>query len=744
MYNKRMKCKKRIYASILTLVMLLSIASVDLAVFNRLEAASLPKSDIKYDASNNASVFPDSYKGYITALKNAHPNWQLKAFYTNLDWNNVVNSEASGTYSRVSNSAYSDAWKRTESSGSSDYNAGGFVLASKAAVAYTLDPRNFLNDKGIFQFRVVDENVSSDTVNAVNQAMTYTPMKDTDYQNIITRVGQSLNVSPLYIVSRIRQETSCDIINNTSINGKHSSHPGYYNFFNIGAYDSASSSVKYGINLAYAKGWNSPEKGISGGVELIKNNYIKYGQNTVYFQKFDVANPYGNATVLLSMQYMSNINAPSGEASIAYDGANRAGTLNNTYTFYIPIYNNMPSVASPYPGTSASSYTDDNTRVRVIASVAPDKLYVRSGPGTSYSIVAKLDPLTQMTRIAKSTDSQWDRVRLDDGTTGYVFRNYVEDYPIVTNISLNETTLSMKVNDTNKLSYTISPSNAINKNVTWSSSDSNVVSVSNGTLTAKKAGEATITIKATETGKTATCKVTVTANVDSIELSSTSYVILKGDNKTIIPTIKPDNASNKEYTIKSADENIVKADGLKLVGVNVGETNVTFTTKENNKSVTAKVKVIEISESDKMVIDDSLKLDKSNNVVTKIEPGIKVSDIIPKFAYNKTNYELVIRNLNDKVITDSNLIGTGSTINLALRGTQDSIQTFTVIIYGDVNGDGTISPADYVKVKNSILGKEVLNTVYKIAGDANKDGNISPSDYVKIKNKILGKEDIAQ
>ena len=377
-YLNNKKIRKRVLSLLIIIVMMFSIFASDFANLNTVSAASLPVSDIKYDANNNASVFPESYKPYITELKKAHPNWIIKAFYTNLDWNDVIDSESSGTYSRVQNSAYSDAWKRIESSNDSEYNAGGFVLASKAAVAYTMDPRNFLNDQGIFQFRVVDQNVSSDTIESVNEAMTYTPMKDTDYDDIITRVGNSLGVSPLFIVSRIRQETSCDIINNTSINGKHSVHEGYYNFFNIGAYDHASDSVKYGINLAYSKGWNTPEKGVYGGVEWIKNNYIIYGQNTAYFQKFDVANPYGNATMLLSFQYMSNINAPSGEAKIAYDGISRAGKLENQYTFYIPIYNNMPEVASVYPGQQSQDYIDDNTRIYVSESVAPDKLYVRS------------------------------------------------------------------------------------------------------------------------------------------------------------------------------------------------------------------------------------------------------------------------------------------------------------------------------------------------------------------------------
>ena len=58
---------------------------------------------------------------------------------------------------------------------------------------------------------------------------------------------------------------------------------------------------------------------------------------------------------------------------------------------------------------------------------------------------------------------------------------------------------------------------------------------------------------------------------------------------------------------------------------------------------------------------------------------------------------------------------------------------------GDVNGDGKITPADYVKVKNHIMGKSKLTGDSLKAADMNKDGKITPADYVKIKNTIMGK-----
>ena len=79
----------------------------------------------------------------------------------------------------------------------------------------------------------------------------------------------------------------------------------------------------------------------------------------------------------------------------------------------------------------------------------------------------------------------------------------------VTSVSLNKTSLTLTVGENYKLSASVNPDNATNKTVTWSSNNTNVATVNNGTVTAKKAGTANITVKSNN-GKTATCKVTIT------------------------------------------------------------------------------------------------------------------------------------------------------------------------------------------------------------------------------------------
>ena len=94
----------------------------------------------------------------------------------------------------------------------------------------------------------------------------------------------------------------------------------------------------------------------------------------------------------------------------------------------------------------------------------------------------------------------------------------------VKGVSLDKTSLNLKVNETSTLKATVKPGDATNKGVTWSSSDSNVASVdNNGKVTAKAAGTATITVTTADGSKTATCTVTVSERPANYVVKFTPY-----------------------------------------------------------------------------------------------------------------------------------------------------------------------------------------------------------------------------
>ena len=79
---------------------------------------------------------------------------------------------------------------------------------------------------------------------------------------------------------------------------------------------------------------------------FIKNNYISRGQVSLYFQKYNVVET-GN---LYNNQYMQNIRGANDEGNIMYNSYNKSGILDSSFTFLIPVYENMTTISCPRPG----------------------------------------------------------------------------------------------------------------------------------------------------------------------------------------------------------------------------------------------------------------------------------------------------------------------------------------------------------------------------------------------------------
>ena len=101
--------------------------------------------------------------------------------------------------------------------------------------------------------------------------------------------------------------------------------------------------------LAYAKkeGWDTMQKGLEGGIKILKSNYIDKKQNTLYLNKFNV-NPV-SSSALYGHQYMQNLSAAYSEARTLRSAYANTGTLKNSIKFVIPVYENMPSTPCASP-----------------------------------------------------------------------------------------------------------------------------------------------------------------------------------------------------------------------------------------------------------------------------------------------------------------------------------------------------------------------------------------------------------
>ena len=165
----------------------------------------------------------------------------------------------------------------------------------------------------------------------------------------------------------------------------------------------------------------------------------------------------------------------------------------------------------------------------------------------------------------------------------------------VENVSLNITSVGLTEGEQTTLTATVNPSNATNKNVTWSSSDNAVATVANGKVTAVKAGTATITVTTEDGNKTATCTVTVKAKtypVESVSLDKNEVEMTEGEQTTLTATVNPSNATNKNVTWSSSDNAVATVANGKVTAVKAGTATITVTTEDGNKTATCTVTVI--------------------------------------------------------------------------------------------------------------------------------------------------------
>lgn len=169
----------------------------------------------------------------------------------------------------------------------------------------------------------------------------------------------------------------------------------------------------------------------------------------------------------------------------------------------------------------------------------------------------------------------------------------------VTSVSLDKSTATIAVGKSVTLSATVSPSNASNKTITWSTNNSSVATVSNGTVTGKSSGTATITA-ASNNNKSASCTVTVQAagsngwvgsgNAGAISMSKTSfsaglsYGDVDNNTNAYVSSLRyrvydSDGITYTDYTPTISYSWLVSGDGLTIENSNAVNTLITYASR---------------------------------------------------------------------------------------------------------------------------------------------------------------------
>lgn len=387
---------------------------------------------------------PESYKNQLRALHIKYPKWQIVPVNTGLDWNDVVNAECAigknlTTISSIASWKSTDPRAYNQSTGTwYGFDGGAWAAASPEIIKYYLDPRNFLDDSGIFQFETLeyqDYQNDAGTANILAGSFMNGSYTDTDgitrsYAGTFVEAGRENGISPYHLATRCLQEQG---LTGTSdcVKGNVSGYENLFNFFNIGAYAANGLSAPMngliyasGYDEAYRRPWNTRYASIYGAAKYISEKYVKKGQNTHYFQKFNVINAENG---IYSHQYMSNICAASVEGARlkkAYPD------LNTSLVFRIPYYSNMPEnpcskpLSSSNPSNCLASLSVDGYALSPGFSGATEKYTVTVDKNcTSINIQATpLDPLasvggTGTVPVYQGTNVYYVVCKAQNGTT---------------------------------------------------------------------------------------------------------------------------------------------------------------------------------------------------------------------------------------------------------------------------------------------------------------------------------------
>jgi uncharacterized protein YgiM (DUF1202 family)/beta-N-acetylglucosaminidase len=288
---------------------------------------------------------------------------------------------------------------------------GRWENASRSDVAYYMNANNFKQGTSSYlQFLNLSSSAGL-SAEAINSQL----LSD---KGILQGQGQAFinasklyGVNEIYLISHALLETGngkSQLATGVQVNGKT-----VYNMYGIGAYDG--NAVSAGAQYAYNQGWFTPEDAIIGGARFVSNNYFARGQNTLYKMRWNPANPgtYQYATdvgwAVKQTHHMSNLYSLVDDYEMTFD---------------VPVYKNQPT------GDAGNDKLEQLPTGTFGTTTA--RLNVRTGPGTSHSIVTTLDKDTKIELIAKQ--GNWYQIAVGN-TTGFVSGDYLKlDKPSEDNV----------------------------------------------------------------------------------------------------------------------------------------------------------------------------------------------------------------------------------------------------------------------------------------------------------------------
>jgi uncharacterized protein YjdB len=308
-------------------------------------------------------------------------------------------------------------------------------------------------------------------------------------------------------------------------------------------------------------------------------------------------------------------------------------------------------------------------------------------------------------------------------------------YPIsVTGVTLNKTSASLLVGGTETLVATVSPSNATNKDVSWSSNNTAVATVSStGVVTAVSAGNATITVTTSGYGYKAYCDVTVNATnvpVTGVTLNKSSTALTVGTSETLTPTVAPSNATNQNVTWTTSNSSITTVTNGVVTGAAVGSATITATTVDGGKTAACVVTVNAAN-----VLVTGVTLNKSSTALTVGTSETLTAIIVPSNATNKS----IIWSSSNSNVASVSVNGTVTaiskgTVTITVTTMDGNISATCAVI---VNSSESV-PSNFVYIEG---GKFIMGSP---SDEPNRYYEEGPQHQVTVSAFYMGKYEVTQ
>ena len=278
-------------------------------------------------------------------------------------------------------------------------------------------------------------------------------------------------------------------------------------------------------------------------------------------------------------------------ANIVYDNCTGLGSINGqTLSSYIL---NPPILVSGIVLSSNNITLISTQTVQLLATISPANASNQEIVWSSSNLAVATVSNGFITAIA--TGSANITVSSTDGSNvSAVVLVTVTAVPVipVSNIILNQTSASLHPANTLMLTATVTPSNATDKTVTWSSSSTNATVNSLGVVTAVSAGSAVIRATTVSGNLVAKCTLTITVSVASVTIDPNLTTINTGSTKQLTATIVPSNATNKAVTWSSANISVATVNSLGVIrGISAGSTTIRAETIDGGFAATSSVTV---------------------------------------------------------------------------------------------------------------------------------------------------------